>query len=478
MEKAMEENDLTRLSNELINKLGKNGFNAQLGSVNKADIFSFVDLSGFPNCFDNNATSLYMKLNVPLPPNRETPLPPILTEVEVPFDVNHPKLNLPVAKLIKDPRFRLAPDEALILFGTTPGESKYYSFCPYIYERYFEKDLRFKEVFDSLNDPINNMTVKTVKSTISNIIEEPNPFNAFVVVVFVADLKTKKNVLKCLTDFGWSKESINISIIPSEILNLGIDFDDDIFLILFRIYGAGKNFDLESYVNNVPMSVIRVTPNVSTKPAPCPMPQLRLRGTGKTEMNLMPTMEKLREAILDKYEGDGWKATEYTSDQWLEEGLQALQANKNMYGECRDTAYMSTRSFTMYDNEFIVMYGVDHTKTGKAAYCSAAVYGKDYANGVIGSNSLEWEDSADEYLNELGDNFFAITASRTQGIPNYGPDCVVPTTILTQGVQKFKPIFIGFRNYLERSTMSGPLPEEMISPRVIKFSKPAYPSVL
>ncbi len=59
---------------------------------------------------------------------------------------------------------------------------------------------------------------------------------------------------------------------------------------------------------------------------------------------------------------------------------------------------MSTESFTMYDNEFIVIFGVDHMKTGKAAYCSAAVYGEEYYNGVAGSNSMKWNDSAEEYL--------------------------------------------------------------------------------
>jgi hypothetical protein len=474
----MEKSNLGSVTDDLVDILEEHGFTAQVGSVNKADIFTFVDLNGFPNCFDNNATSLYMKLNVPLPPNRETPYPPILTEVEIPFDENHPKLNLPPAKKIKDPRFRLAGNEAIIMFGTTPGESKYYSFCPYIYERYYEEELKYREVFNSLGDPINNMTIKIIVPVTRNSTEQPNPFNKSVVVVFVADANTKSVIMQCLAEYGWPEECVNISVIPSEILRLGIDFKDDILMILFRIYGADTGFDLDGYVNNVPMSVIRVTPVEPADPEPLPMPQLRVRGTGETEMDLMPAMEYLREAILNRYEADGWNATEYTTDQWLEEGIQALQANRNMYGECRDTAYMSTRSFTMYDNEFIVMYGVDHTNTGKAAYCSAAVYGEDYQNGVTGSNSLEWMGSADEYLDKMGDSFFVLTASRTQGIPASGPDCVVPTTILTKGVQKFKPIFVGFRNYLEATTKSGPLPEEMISPRVVKFSKPAYPSVL
>jgi len=479
MNKAVKRSNPGSVTDDLVGILKEHGFTAQIGSVNKADIFTFVDLNGFPNCFDNNATALYMKLNVPPPPNRETPYPPILTEVKLPGDKNHLPADQESDYLkIKDPRFRLAADEAIIMFGTTPGKSKYYSFCPYIYERYYEGDLKFKEVFNSLNDPINNMTIKIIEPEVGGGTEQQDPFDKSVVVVFVSDCNTKNAVLQCLAEYGWPEECVNISVISSEILRMGIDFEDDILMILFRIYGADTSFNIDNYVENVPMSVIRVTPVEPADTEPLPMPQLRVRGTGETEMDLMPTMEFLREAILNRYEAEGWKATEYTTDQWLEEGIQALQANRNMYGECRDTAYMSTGSFTMYDNEFIVMYGVDHTNTGKAAYYSAAVYGEDYQNGVTGSNSLEWMGSADEYLNELGDSFFVLTASRTKGIPASGPDCVVPTAILTRGVQKFKPIFVGFRNYLETITKSGPLPEEMISPRVIKFSKPAYPSVL
>jgi len=141
---------------------------------------------------------------------------------------------------------------------------------------------------------------------------------------------------------------------------------------------------------------------------------------------------------------------------------------------------MSTESFTMYDNEFIVIFVVDHTKTGKAAYCSAAVYEEEYYNDVAGSSSMKWGESAKEYLkSDLdADKFFVLTSSRTSGLPEVGPTFIVPAKIATEGVHKYKPIFVGFRNYLEQATKSGPIPEEMISPRVIKFSKPIYPPVM
>lgn len=443
----------------LVNELQRVGLIAQKGEVNRAKIFNAVNLNFFPNCFANNQNALYMKTYLPPAPDAKK-LPPIFGIIEK------------KGHRLTDPRFRMHPEEAIILFGKTPKKCKYFSFTPYIYERYFEKDLKFQEVFNSLNDPINNTIIKTDG-------RDGNPFDASTVIIFTPDKGTEAKVRKSLIKAGFPEKIINVSVIPSSVLRMGTNFQSDILMCVFRVYGPDDEKALEEYVNNVPMQIFRVTPDKPVELDPFPMPKLRVRGTGETEMELLSKMEKIRKAILDKYEKQGWESREYTTDQWLEEGLQALQANKNMFGENRDTIYMSSETFTMYDNEFIVIYGVDHTQTGKAVYCSAAIYGEEYYNGVAGSNSMNWGGSSKEYLKDDLDaeKFFVLTSSRSSNLPDGRPTFIVPTDIRTQGVHKYKSIFVGFRNYLEKKTKSGPIPEEMISPRVIKFSKPAYPSV-
>jgi hypothetical protein len=456
----------------LIKLLQKTGFIAQEGKVVKANIFDSVNNSFFPNCFANNADAQYVVANVPPPPDTNNNLPPI--EGSGPTS-----------------RFRLRPDEAVIMLGKTPPPCKYYSMTPYIYERYFEKDLRFHEVFNSLHDPKNNMVIKTDGGK--------NPFSAFTVIVFTPDKGTWDRILPCLIEAGYKKNIINRSRIPSQILRMGLEFENDVLMCLMRFYGPVEKEGFKEYFENIEneMNVFRVSPNPpipKNKLQPLAMPKLRIRGTGKTEMELMPLMEKLTKSILDKYEGKGWKSMTYTTDLWLEEGLQGLQAKKNMVGENRDVAYMRTPSFKMYDNEFMVIFGINHTVTGKAAYCSAAVYGTEYINGVGGSNNMpynNWTGTANEYLPEEteADKFFVLTACRGNpkkdergnviepSHPLADPTIQVPTAIDTHGIQRFKPMFVGFRNYLEEETMSGPIPVEMISPVVIKFSKPAWPTI-
>jgi hypothetical protein len=443
--------------NRLIEELQQADFTVQEGVAEQLDLFLMVNLNVFPTCLGNNQNNLYMRVSVP-PPVNEEKLPPL-----------YPKMEWEGMQ-VNDPRFRLDPDEAILLIGKTPKECKYFGFNPYLYARYDEDTLKFQELLNSINDTINNMIIKTDG-------EDGNPFDAYTVIVFTADQTTEEKVRQSLINAGFPEDIYNLSVIPSSVIRLGTDFENDILMCGVRVYGPSDKEVLEKHVKNVPMQVFRVTPNNPGKPNPFPMPQLRVRGSGKTEMDLLPKMEELQAAIIEKYEREGWKATEYRTDVWVDAGLRGIQAKKDMLGDNRDAAYLKTESFTIYDNEFIVIFGVDNTRTGKSVYYSATIYGEQYINGVTGSNSMQWGGSVRDYLPEDPDmkKFFVLTSSRSNGLPEGGPDFVIPSKITVEGIHKFAPLFVGFRTYLEPETKVGPKLEELVLPRVIKFSKPIYP---
>lgn len=178
---------------------------------------------------------------------------------------------------------------------------------------------------------------------------------------------------------------------------MGLDYENDLLMCLVRVYGADEEEGFDNYLDNIgsELSVLRVSPNPPTlvnQLQPLSMPELRIRGAGKTEKELMPMMEKLKQSILEKFEKQlGWRATIYTT----------------------------------------------------------------YNGSEKDEDGREKEPSH----------------------PLADPTIHVPTAIDTRGIQRFKPMFVVFRNYLETETMSGPIPQEMISPIVIKFSKPAWPTV-
>jgi hypothetical protein len=60
-----------------------------------------------------------------------------------------------------------------------------------------------------------------------------------------------------------------------------------------------------------PLRAFRITPTGSGSSRPFGTPALRTRGTGRTEMDLTPGLNQLRQAILDSF--GGYNTTEYVT---------------------------------------------------------------------------------------------------------------------------------------------------------------------
>jgi len=86
---------------------------------------------------------------------------------------------------------------------------------------------------------------------------------------------------------------------------LGIGPSGSLFYLGQRNAVAEDPAALQDYIKQASehYRVFRVTPNVPLAPDPQPVPVLRPRGTGHTEMELYPALKRLRQAILDQYGG-------------------------------------------------------------------------------------------------------------------------------------------------------------------------------
>ncbi len=227
----------------------------------------------------------------------------------------------------------------------------------------------------------------------------------------------------------------------------------------------------QEYVNAVSVA-LRVTPKSQVKLDPFPAPELRVRGTGKTEVDLQPTLEDLRRAILTKY--SSLSASELETSVWLPESYDAVQRELYVAGESRDTVYLRSDTLTLGDdpNEFVIVYGVNHAASGKATYANCTFYGEAGWNGVAGIYSTEFAGSAEEYLpgNPLAKYLYVCKFARSCDSEK---TCVaVPTGPKAHGVGLDEPAFIGFRAYMEPATRVGPAYTELLYDRVIKFNKP------
>ncbi len=362
--------------------------------------------------------------------------------------------------------WQLNPDEALVLVTKTPPECAYFSYCGFIFYKYYEQEKQRKWVWTSFNDPLNNLTIKTSGTPNG---AKGNPFNQDAIIIVTADKGIDQRIRSAATSAGYSADIINTYVIPSSMVKMGTgsEFDTIVFghrMALFADEKAGQE-----YVD-APSEAIRVTLKSQVKLDPFPAPELRVRGTGKTEVDLQPALDDLRQAILAKY--SNLSANELETSVWLPESYDAVQRGLYVAGESRDTVYLRSDTFTLGDNpdEFIIVYGVNHAASGKATYSNCSFYGETGWNGVAGIYSTEYAGSAEQYLpgNPLAKYLYVCKFARS-----CGPEktcVVVPTGPKAHGVGLDEPAFVAIRAYLEPATRVGPAYTDLLYDRAIKFS--------
>lgn len=362
--------------------------------------------------------------------------------------------------------WQLNPNEALVIVAKTPPECAYFSYCGFIFYKYYEKEKQRKWVWTSFNDPLNISTIKTSGTPNG---EKGDPFNKDTIIIVTADKGTDRLVRDAALSAGYTEDILNTYVIPSSMVKLGIGPEYDTIVLgqrmaLFADEKAGKE-----YVNTV-TAAVRVIPGTQGVLDPFPAPELRVRGTGKTEIDLRPALDDLRGAVLAEY--GSLTADELKTRVWLTESYDAVQTETYVAGESRDTVYLRSDSLKLGDNpdEFVIVYGINHAAAGKATYANCNFYGEAGWNGVAGIYSTEYAGSAEQYLpgNPLAKYLYVCKFARNCGAEK---NCVtVPTGPGAFGVGLDEPAFIGFRAYVEPSTRVGPINTELVYDRVIKFS--------
>ena len=126
-------------------------------------------------------------------------------------------------------------------------------------------------------------------------------------------------------------------------LGIGTEYDTIVFgqrMALFTDEKAGQE-----YVDNITLA-IKVTPNSQTKLDLFPAPELRVKGTGKTEIDLKPALEDLRKAILVKHSNLAAKELETDIIQYISDAngkttgvIIPIELWQEIAGE-RETAYL------------------------------------------------------------------------------------------------------------------------------------------
>jgi len=456
--------------------LERDGFTVQQGRIGYFDLIKIYNLGVVPSCYGNNPTTKYLTYYVPPAPGHK--VPELFAKITSAFGI---KQNV-------SPIWNLGPDEAVVFVGRTPPECRYFSYDHSLMDRTYGNETRW--IWANLADTVNSAVINT-EGTPNGL--AGNPFNQTTVIVATADRGIDQRVRAAALLAGYSGDIFNTQVFPSAMLNMGLENDSDTFAIvlrpaLYKDIKAGND-----YLNNTPATVFRITPNQSTKLDPYNYPELRVRGTGKTEFDLTDDLEDLKMAILNKY--SGLKATELPVSQIVPVGSDGIQREIDAIGPDNDAAYLWTENQTVSSptphfpnlslyysfvrnppitlgndtNEFIIVYGVNHVATGKATYSNFGVFGADVWNGVGSVNDVDFNGTAEEYLpdNPNAKYLYVYKVARNCAgdlhcfeVP-YGPG--------GYGINPNQPVFIFWRNYLEKATKTGPSYSEIVYDRAIKF---------
>jgi len=374
--------------------------------------------------------------------------------------------------------FKLRPDEAIVLIGPTPPPVKYYGFNAFLATRFYPDEppgTQRRWLVATLGDAINNATIKTTG---------PSPFGTPVVIIFTPDRGTDARIRAVLQRQGYPPALVNTMVLPSSILNLGESDTADELTLKMRIGMAeeGKKEILEAYVRDAgtAVKVLRVTPTTVATARPFPVPPLRVRGTGQSEMELTNKVEQLRAGIIAA--NPGMRATDILSMPVGYEGYDYIQRRTAPGADSRDNVFLaagyipqfgSNQRVALATDEFLVVYGVNHVATGKASYASVNIYASEFAKLSIGqvfhdkfpNTAAPYMPSGDPAVSLL----YAVKASRNCGGE---PNCI-PLRVDDCPVLELKDnTALGFfyRMYLEPATRTGAAMQEIVYDRAIKFS--------
>jgi len=438
--------------------LERDGFIVQEGKLGVIDILGLFEAGYLDSCYGNNPSTPYMLYWMPAAPG-ET-----IDRTEF-IEIGKAVGNKFLIEGLQDD-FKLRPDEALVLVGSTPPPAAYFSYRSYLFSRVIAGERR--TLFPSLGDTLNHLRINT-SGTPNGV--EGNPFDRETIIVTTADKAIDGRVRRAAQSAGYSSAVMNTDVIPSGLVRMGLEADADNFLVLLRLAFFEDKEAGDAFMENPGVSVFRLTPKEPASLVPYGVQQLRPRGTGNAkELDLFGAVSDLRQAILAKYAG--LNATELNTSIWLLEGFDAIQRSVNVIGENRDTTYLRTDEFTLDDDpdEFLIVYGVNHAVTGRATYSNFGIYGAKILNGIGAVSSHDLSGTAETYIPghaASGDLYAWKVARRSRGDPR----CLeIPWGRKAHGVDLDEAAFVGFRAYVEKETKVGPFWSELLYDRVVKFS--------
>ena len=221
-------------------------------------------------------------------------------------------------------------------------------------------------------------------------------------------------------------------------------------------------------------------------PDPLPVAELRVPGTGSTELNLNPTLQLLRQRIIETY--PGYEAQDVHIGRGFEEPY-PVRLNpviappiEGAGGYTTDATYLTSKDFELPDGSFLVAYGANHVVTGKAAYTSLSLYADANAAVHLASKDhVELWGTARDFIDDQpnADAFYAWAFTRAGDGGPAGPHVTTldPTdtdycsvNYGTAGEVRMRTLKAMARVYMDPATGTRPPVSELLLDRLLLFT--------
>jgi hypothetical protein len=381
---------------------------------------------------------------------------------------------------------QLGPDEAIVVIFRTPPEMRYYSFNQYLFQRHDSST----EVFASMSEALNLKRLGTTASV------EPgaSPFDSYAAVVWTADQNTFDSVQADLLESGLPLHAINFLPLPQTIparpsepayaLHMGHGASFDVYNLLMRTALPANQPGFDAYVQENPYYVLRVGPSTHLAPNPAPVIGYPSDVSGISEdPGLEAALNRLVSDIGKKYAGSfAFKKQASTYTEHV--GWDCISEISECTGDNYDVLYShDVATFVRVKDlqDFIIVVGVNHQATGKAAYINFAVYDtKKLASIVSVADPDLTSQSALYHAGIANPRDPRVRAYKGLYAYMFAYDCAgksycaripPPTASNPVGLKPGAPFFVLGRSYLEPHTLVRPSDAEVVQHQVFLGSK-------
>ena len=432
-------------------------------------------------------------------------------------------------RTLPDASWRLATDEAILIYGCTPPLASYFGLTAYVVgtrsimrhgrqtyrpgsaptrmptrARAADLDTYYNaawlKVFGSMADTLNNHRIATFDNAGANA---SSAFSANFVTVLAADPNIVADLVTLLTGTlavpyvnvleipatGWNLTVSGSAVSP---VNMGLEQYDDDFTLLLRVIQADNATAFAVYEASSPISVLRITRSAS---APARTDALALYGppqlisratpsptTAYNELLLADAKAYIIANLTATYAATyAIRQVNYTANLLgaeVDYGGYCYGAHAACNGDNRDTRYMATAGAVIFpaSTTFNVVVGANHHATGNAQFSNVVLYNANLAVGVVGVRYGDYSGSADAYLAgtpyaALSPYLFVYTFART-----CGTDAAYCVVVPSSGFPALANSAAGFfvtRGYVRPDTGVGSAisPNPLLPPTHLRFVK-------